>query len=141
MIKISPYQNFTSLPEAWAKRLKLKKMHRAKKIEPKEILTPHIEFNNEKRKNTRNDFEKDMFKILNNALKFMVVIDNLRNVRAKQEDSTTKKVNKIFETNEVIQRSFNSIRSKIHKIYSINTKQVSLNSYENKDTGQLHQIV
>ena len=71
-------------------------MHRAKKIEPKEILTPHIEFNSEKRKNTRNDFEKDMFKILNNALKFMVVIDNLRNVRAKQEDSKTKKVNKMI---------------------------------------------
>ena len=32
----------------------------------------------------------------------------------------------------VIHRSFNSIRSKNHKIYSINTTKVSLNSYENK---------
>ena len=56
--------------------LKLEKMHRAIKFEPKEILKPHIEFNSEKRKNTRNDFEKHMFKILNNALKFMVVIEN-----------------------------------------------------------------
>ena len=40
--------------------------------------------------------------------------------------------NKVLETNEVIHRSFNSIRSKNHKIYSINTTKVSLNSCENK---------
>ena len=40
--------------------------------------------------------------------------------------------NKVLETNEVIHRSFNSIRSKNHKIYSINTTKVSLNSYEKK---------
>ena len=38
----------------------------------------------------------------------------------------------MVETNEVIHRSFNSIRSKNLKIYSINTTKVSLNSYENK---------
>ena len=40
--------------------------------------------------------------------------------------------NKVLETNEVIHKSFNSIRSKNHKIYSITTTKVSLNSYENK---------
>ena len=40
--------------------------------------------------------------------------------------------NQVLETNEVIHRSFNRIRSKKHKIYSINTTKVSLNSYENK---------
>ena len=40
--------------------------------------------------------------------------------------------NQILETNEVIHRSVNSIRSKIHKIYSINSTKVSLNNYENK---------
>ena len=47
--------------------LKLKKIHRAIKFEQKEILKPYIEFNTEKRKNARNDFEKDIFKLLNNA--------------------------------------------------------------------------
>ena len=61
----------------------LKKMHRAIKFEPKEILKPHIEFNSEKRKSARNDFEKDIFKLLNNALKFMVMIENIGNVRAQ----------------------------------------------------------
>ena len=48
--------------------LKLKKIHRAIKFEQKEILKPYIEFNAEKRKNARNDFEKDIFKLLNNAV-------------------------------------------------------------------------
>ena len=48
--------------------LKLKKIHRGIKFEQKEILKPYIEFNTEKRKNARNDFEKDIFKLLNNAV-------------------------------------------------------------------------
>ena len=48
--------------------LRLKKIHRAKKFEQKEILKPNIEFTTEKRKNARNDFEKDIFKLLNNAV-------------------------------------------------------------------------
>ena len=54
--------------------LKLQKMHRAIKFEPKEILKPRIEFNSEKRKNARNVFEHDIFKLLNNALKFMMMM-------------------------------------------------------------------
>ena len=48
--------------------LKLKKVHRAIKFEQKEIFKPYIEFNTEKRKNARNDLEKDIFKLLNNAV-------------------------------------------------------------------------
>ena len=48
--------------------LRLKKIHRAIKFEQKEIVKPYIEFNTEKRKNARNDFEKDIFKLLNNAV-------------------------------------------------------------------------
>ena len=40
--------------------------------------------------------------------------------------------NQVLETKKVIHRSFNSIRSKKHKIYSTNTTEVSLNSYKNK---------
>ena len=70
--------------------LKLKKMHRAIKFEPKEALRPHIGFNSEKRKNATNYFEKDIFKLLNNALTFMVMIENKRHVRAQQKYSKTK---------------------------------------------------
>ena len=60
-------------------------MHRAIKIEPKEILKPRIEFSSEKRKNARNDFENDL-----DIFKFMVMIENIRNVRAQQKYSKTK---------------------------------------------------
>ena len=60
-------------------------MHRAIKIEPKEILKPHIEFSSEKRQNARNDFENDL-----DIFKFMVMIENIRNVRAQQKYSKTK---------------------------------------------------
>ena len=48
--------------------LKFKKIHRAIKFGQEEILKPYIEFNTEKRKNAWNDFEKDIFKLLNNAV-------------------------------------------------------------------------
>ena len=79
--------------------LKFKKMHRAIKFEPKEILKPHIEFHGEKRKNARNDFEKDIFKVLNNALKFMVMIENIRYVRAQQKYCKTRKSIRWLQSN------------------------------------------
>ena len=46
--------------------LKLKTIHRDIRFEQKEIFT--LNFHTEKRKNARNDFEKDIFKLLNNAV-------------------------------------------------------------------------
>ena len=61
----------------------------------------------------------------------MAMIKNIRSARALQRIRYDD-YKKVLETNEVIYRSFNSIRSKNHKIFSINTTKVSLNSYENK---------
>ena len=40
--------------------------------------------------------------------------------------------NNVLKTNIPLYKSFNSIRSKNHTIYSIRTTKVSLNSFENK---------
>ena len=54
--------------------LKLKKVHRAIKFNQANFLKPFIEFNTEKRKQAKNDFEKDLFKLMNNS-----VYGNVRN--------------------------------------------------------------
>ena len=41
----------------------------------------------------------------------------------------------VLKTNEVIHKSFNSIRSKHHRIFGITTKKNALSSYENKNIG------
>ena len=47
--------------------LRLKKVHRAISFKQANFLKPFIEFNTEKRKNANNDFEKDLFKLMNNS--------------------------------------------------------------------------
>ena len=58
--------------------LKLKKVHRAIKFNQANVLKPFIEFNTEKRKQAKNDFEKDLFKLMNNSI-FGKTMENVRN--------------------------------------------------------------
>ena len=48
--------------------LRLKKVHGAISFKQANFLKPFIEFNTEKRKNAKNDFEKDLFKLMNNSV-------------------------------------------------------------------------
>ena len=43
----------------------------------------------------------------------------------------------VLKNNVVIHKSFNSIRSKNHRIVSITTKTIALSSYENKKIGYI----
>eukprot|EP00438_Fugacium_kawagutii_P027037 Skav201248 [mRNA] locus=scaffold3106:102205:103722:- [translate_table: standard] len=58
--------------------LKLKKVHRAIKFQQANFLKPFIEFNTEKRKQAKNDFEKDLFKLMNNSV-YGKTMENVRN--------------------------------------------------------------
>ena len=57
--------------------LRFKQVHRAISFKPAYFLKPFIEFNTEKRKNAKNDFEKDLFKLMNNSV-YGKTMENVR---------------------------------------------------------------
>ena len=66
-----------SLKQALNHGLKLKKIHRIIEFNQKALLKPYIDMNTELRKLPRNDFEKDLFKLMNNSV-FGKTMDNIR---------------------------------------------------------------
>ena len=72
--------HISALKQALNHGLKLNKVHRVFEFKQEAWLKPYIDMNTDSRKDAKNDFEKDFFKLMNNSV-FGKTIENIRNHR------------------------------------------------------------
>ena len=108
------------LKQALNHGLKLKKVHRVIEFNQEAWLKKYIDINTELRKKASNDFEKDFFKLMNNAV-FGKTMENVRKHRDIKLVKTDHKRNKIvsetnYHTMNLISENLSVIKMKKVKV-------------------------
>ena len=96
--------------------LKVTKVHRVLKFDQSPWLKQYIDFNTKKRKNAKNDFEKDFFKLMNNSV-FGKTMENIRkrvDVRLVTDENKLLKL--ASKPTYVSSKIFNENLVAVHKI-------------------------
>ena len=109
-----------SLKQALNHGLKFKKIHRIIEFNQEAWLKPYIDMNTELRKLARNDFEKDLFKLMNNSV-FGKTMENIRKHRDIKLVTTDKKRSKLvsepnYHTINLISEDLSIIEMKKTKV-------------------------
>ena len=109
-----------SLKQALNHGLKLNKVNRIIEFNKKTWLKPYIDMNTELRKLAKDDFEKDLFKLMNNAV-FGKTVENIRKHRNIKLVTTDEKRNKLvsepnYHTMDYISKDFSIIEMKRTKV-------------------------
>ena len=108
-----------SLKQALNHGLKLKKIHRIIEFNQKAWLKPYIDMNTELRKLAKDGFEKDLFKLMNNAV-FRKTMENIRKHTNIKLVTTDQKRNKLVS--EPNYHTINYISEDLSKIEMNKTK-------------------
>ena len=112
-----------SVKQALNHGLKLKRIHRIIEFTQKAWLKPNTDMNTELRKLAEDDFEKDLFKLMNNAV-FGKTMENIRKHRDIKLVTTNKKRNKLVS--EPNYHTINYISEDLSKI-EMNKIRVKMN--------------
>ena len=99
-----------ALKQALNHRLTLKKVHRVVQFNQKAWLKPYIDMNTKLRTEAKNDFEKDFFKLMNDAV-FGKTMENVRKHRdIKLATADKRRYQLASEPNYHAQNTFQGIR-------------------------------
>ena len=112
--------HINSLKQALNHGLKLKKIHRMIEFNQEAWLKPYIDMNTELRKLARNDFEKDLFKLMNNSV-YGKTMENIRTHRDIKLVTIDKKRSKLvsepnYHTINLISENLSIIEMKKTKV-------------------------
>ena len=100
--------------------LVLRKVHRVIQFNQEDWLKPYIDMNTKLRKEAKNDFEKDFFKLMNNSV-FGKIMENVIKHREIKFVTTDKKRNKLvsepnYHTTKRFSENFLAIELKKTKV-------------------------
>ena len=109
-----------ALKQALMHGLKLEKVYRVIQFNQETWLKPYIDMNTELRKQAKNDFEKDFFKLMNNAV-FGKTMKNVRKHRDIKLVTTDKRRNQL-----VSEPNYHTIKCFLENLAAIEMKKTEV---------------